>query len=452
MKLNVGDKFRLDIRKQGINGEGIGYYNKVAVFVPGAIIKESVNVEIIKSFSNYSIAKIIDFDRVSNRRVEPPCKYYENCGGCHLQHIDYKEQLKIKQSIIKQSLKRYTNINPDNIEVAKTVGMKNPFAYRNKSQMPFKNTNFGLVLGFYKPNSNSFVYVDECIVHHPKINEINQEVLRILRKYHQKAYDLRNKEGILKYLVVRYLEKTDSASVIFVVKRFDSILKKISEELMKDVKSVNSISYSIDNSSSNLVVSDQIHIIAGVEKITEVYDDYKFEISPDAFHQMNTEQMKKMYDLAISAAKTNHNSIIFDLYCGIGITSILLSKNAKKIYGIDYSEASIKDAVANMKLNNVRNIEFIKDHVEGALPKLLSKGIKPDLLILDPPRTGMSQSVINAVLTVLPKQIIYISCNPSTLAKNINDIASKYSVKSITPIDMFPQTASVESITILELK
>lgn len=452
MKLNVGDKFRLDIRKQGINGEGIGYYNKVAVFVPGAIIKESVNIEVIQSFNNYAIAKIVDFDRVSNRRVEPPCKFYESCGGCHLQHIDYKEQLKIKQSIVKQSLKRYTNVNIDNIEIDKTVGMKNPYGYRNKSQMPFKNTNFGLVLGFYKPNSNSFVYVDECLVHHPKINEINQEVLRLLRKYHQKAYDLRNKEGILKYLVVRYLEKTDSASVTFVIKRFDTVLKRIAEELLIDVKSVKSISYTIDNSSSNLIISDKIHSLAGVEKIKEIYDEYRFEISPDAFHQMNSEQMKKMYDIALTSAKLNHNSIVFDLYCGIGITSILLSKNAKKIYGIDYSEASIKDANDNMKLNNIKNIDFIKDHVEGALPKLVSKGIKPDLIILDPPRTGMSQSVIDAVLQVLPKQIIYISCNPSTLGKNINELNSKYFVKSITPIDMFPQTASVESITILEFK
>ena len=160
MKLNIRDKINLDIRKQGINGEGIGYYQKIAVFVPGAIIKEVVNVEVVQSFTNYAIGKIIDIERVSNRRVIPPCKFYENCGGCQMQHIEYREQLKIKQSIIKQALRRYTNVDTEKLLINKTIGMDNPYNYRNKAQMPFRNTNFGLALGLYKPNSNHLFFVD----------------------------------------------------------------------------------------------------------------------------------------------------------------------------------------------------------------------------------------------------------------------------------------------------
>lgn len=452
MKLNVGDKLKLDIRKQGINGEGIGYYQKVAVFVPGAILKEIVNVEVVSSFDNYAIANIIDIERVSNRRITPPCKYYDDCGGCHMQHIDYKEQLKIKQSIIKQSLRRYTNIDINKVVINKTIGMDKPFYYRNKSQMPFRNTNFGLALGFYKPNSNHFVFVDECIVHSEEINKINRHVLKLMRKYHQKAFDMRNKEGILYYLVVRYLEKTESASVLFIVKKPDKILDTIAKELINDIKTVKSVSFSINNPKSNLVISDKVHLLVGEEKIKETYDKYHFQISPDAFHQMNTEQMGKMYKLIIDLANIEKNMTIFDLYSGIGITSILLAEQARKVYGIDYSESSIENALVNAKINGVKNVEFIQDHVEGALPKLLSKKIKPDILVLDPPRTGMSDAVIETVRQVLPKQIIYVSCNPSTLAKNISDLTDKYRVISINPIDMFPQTASVESVTLLELK
>ena len=452
MKFNIGDKFKLDIRKQGINGEGIGYYQKVAVFVPGAIVKEVVNVEIVNSFDNYAIGKILDIERVSNRRITPPCKFYDNCGGCQMQHIEYSEQLKIKQSIIRQSLRRYTNLEGDKVVVNKTIGMDDPFHYRNKSQMPFKNTNFGLALGFYKPNSNHFVFVDDCIVHSEEINNINRVVLKLMRKYQQKAFDLRNKEGILYYLVVRYLKETDSASVIFIVKKYDQALDKVATELISEMNSVKSVSYSIENQKSNLVISNPIKVIAGTDKIEEKLDGYTLKISPDAFHQMNTEQMKKMYEIIIDSARIDKFTNVFDLYSGIGITSLMLAKHAKKVYSIDYSEASIKDAIVNAKINNVKNIEFIQDHVESALPKLIEKNIKPDILILDPPRTGMSETVLGAVLNVLPKQIIYVSCNPSTLAKNISDLGSKYYVRSINPIDMFPQTASVESVTLLELK
>lgn len=452
MRLNVGDKIKLDIRKQGINGEGIGYYQKVAVFVPGAIMKEVVNVEVTDSFDNYAIAKIIDIERISNRRVTPPCKFYDDCGGCQMQHIDYFEQLKIKQSIIKQALRRYTNIDTDKLPINKTLGMDNPYNYRNKSQMPFRNTNFGLALGFYKPNSNHFVFVDECLIHHQEINNINRQVLKLMRKYHQKAFDLRNKEGILHYLVVRYLEETKSASVIFIVKKYDQILETIAKELMVEMPIVKSVSYSLDNHKSNLVISNPIKMITGVDKIEEKLEIYTFKISPDAFHQMNTVQMKKMYKLILDLANIEKNKTIFDLYCGIGITSMMLAKDSKKVYGIDYSESSINDAILNAKINNVKNVEFIQDHVESALPKLLNNSIKPDIIVLDPPRSGMSDVVLDAVLQVLPKQIIYVSCNPSTLAKNISDLNQKYQVRNITPIDMFPETASVESVTLLELK
>jgi len=451
MSLVVGDKINLDIRKQGINGEGIGYYNKTLVFVDGAIQKETVACEVVNVERNYANAEIIKIKRHSTKRRTPPCKYYENCGGCQMQHIEYKEQLKIKQNTLKQAIKKYTKIDLSSIDIKKTKGQDPPYYYRNKSQMPFKNTNFDLAIGFYRPGSNAFVYVEDCIVHHKEINKINQKVLSVLRKHKQKAYDSKNRDGKLLYIVTRYLKRTDSASVTLVVKAMTDKLKEIGKEIKKLFPSIKSVSYTVKNPESNLVISDKVHLIAGSMWIEDSFKDIKVKVSPDAFHQLNTKQMELMYDMILEIANVNDKSIVFDLYSGIGITSILLAKSAKKVYGIDFSHASIKDAAENARLNKVENVEFIADHVESAMPKLLKKGIKPNLVLLDPPRRGLAPQVIAALLTALPKEIIYVSCNPSTLAKDLDRLTQKYKVKSISPIDMFPNTASVESITLLEL-
>ncbi len=452
MNLIVGDKIKLDIRKQGINGEGVGYYNKTLVFVPGAITKERVACEITFVADKYAVAKIEKMIHQSKKRVVPPCKYYEKCGGCHMQHIDYKEQLKIKGKLLQQAFNRYTDFNAEQQNIQKTIGMNHAFKYRNKSQMPFKNTNFGLALGFFKPESNEFVYVDECIVHHNEINKINKKVLSFLRFKGQKAYDSRNKDGNLIYLVVRYLERTNSASVTLVVKQYREELKQLGKDIERLIPNIKSVSYTVKSPKSTLVISNKVNLLAGSMWIEDKFKDYKVKISPDAFHQLNTVQMEKMYDMILDKANLNERSIVFDLYSGIGITSLMIAKKAKKVYGIDYSHASIKDAVENARINKVENVEFFADHVESAMPKLIKKGIKPDVVILDPPRKGIAPQVIEALLKSEPKQIVYVSCNPSTLAKDIHKLSIKYDIKSINPIDMFPNTASVESINILEIK
>ncbi len=452
MKLVIGDNIKLDIRKQGINGEGIGYHNKALVFVPGAILKESIFCEITQVTDNYATGKIAKFIRVSKKRVDPPCEFFNDCGGCQMQHIDYIEQLKIKQSILKQSLRKYTSLDVEKLEILKTKGMDNSYQYRNKSQMPFKNTNFGLALGFYKPESNEFVYIDNCMVHHDVINTINNATLKLLRKHNLKAYDIENKDGVLFYLITRYLEATNSASVTFIVRENNDELRIVAKELMDELDMVKSVSYSISDSKSNLVISSKIIMLEGSKWIEDKFQNLTVKISPDAFHQLNSKQMEVLYDLILETADVNAHSVVFDLYSGIGITSILLAKRVKKVYGIDSSPASIKDAIENAKINNVTNIEFVTGYVEAEMPKLIKMGIKPDLVLLDPPRKGLAKPVVDALLKSLPKQIVYVSCNPSTLAKNINELSGKYSVKSIRPIDMFPNTASVESITLLKLK
>lgn len=450
--LNTGDKIKLEIRKQGINGEGIGYYNKLAIFVSGAILKEVVNCEIIDMKSGYAIAKLDSVERVSTKRVTPPCKFFEKCGGCQMQHIDYIEQLKIKKSILKQSLFRYTTLKNTDSLIKKTLGMENHFGYRNKSQMPFRNLNFGLCLGLYEPGTNHFVYIDECIVQNPKVNEINKSVLSLMRKNQIVANDHLNKEGILLHLVTRYLEKTDEASVTFIISKFNKSLQAIAKELIELHPEVKSVSYSINRKNSTLIFGNTVEILAGSKHIHDDFEGLKVKISPDAFHQLNSKQMEILYKEIEKAANLTGKETIIDCYSGIGITSLKLAKNAKFVYGIDYSVPSIKDAKENAKINGIANIEMIAEHVEGALPRILATGVKPDIIIFDPPRSGLDHSVINALLEAKVKRLIYVSCNPSTLAKNIADMVSLYDVVYIQPIDMFPHTSSVESVTLLKLK
>ncbi len=449
VNLEPGNKIRLEIRKQGINGEGIGYFNKLAVFVPGAILKETVDCEIVEVKNTYAIARISEIVRVSTKRVAPPCKFFEQCGGCQLQHIDYKEQMKIKLSIIRQALSRYTELSAKNVEIRKMLGMKNTFWYRNKSQMPFKNTNFGLALGLYQYGTNSFVYIDECMVQDRKVNEINHDCLSVLRKYKLSAHDQMNPEGFLLNLVTRYLASTNTASVTFVVSRYDPILEKVAIDVVKKNPLIASVTYSVNKRTNPMMFGKTVELLQKNRYITDMFENMKIRISPDAFHQLNSEQMVILYREMTKAADLTGNEVVVDGYCGIGITSMLLAMHAKEVYGIDYSSASIADARTNAKMNGIHNVHFIEDHVEGAFPELLRKNINPDVLVLDPPRAGLDEKVLKAILATRISKIIYVSCNPSTLAKNLHYLLNVYEIEYIQPIDMFPHTSGVESLTLL---
>ncbi|MGM0495243.1 MAG: 23S rRNA (uracil(1939)-C(5))-methyltransferase RlmD [Bacillota bacterium] len=450
MKLKENQKLKLNIRKQGINGEGIGYFNRIAVFVPGAIRKEVVNVEIVKSYNNYAVAKIIDIERESTKRVSPPCKFYEDCGNCDLQHIDYKEQLKIKQLLLEQAFKRYTDLNMVKSIVKKTITIDKPFNYGNYVDMVLRNTNFGLNIGYYKPNTNHFAYIDNCIIKYEEINNIAQLVLKLFRKYKLKAYDLRNKEGILYNLVIRYFKDSDQASLVIVTKEKSPKLQIIADELVKTFSSIKSVSYSVYNPNSKLTIYNPVELLAGKDMIETNYHEFNLELTTEAYFPMNRLVLEKMDEYILKNITIDKYDNILNLYSLSGITSLNYAKYAKKVFAVDYDYASIKCAKRNITNNNISNIELIEDHVEGALPKLFKSKTKYDYVIFNPPRQGISKVVIDLLNKYLPKTLVYISENPSTLAKDINDLFANYSVREIVPVDLNPQTAIIHSVTILD--
>jgi 23S rRNA (uracil1939-C5)-methyltransferase len=448
----IGDKIEMEIRKQGINGEGIGYYNKLAVFVPGAIMQEIVSVEIVDLKPGYALGKIDSFIRQSERRIAPACPYYENCGGCQMLHIAYPDQLKSKRSILIQSLKRYTELNVDMLDIRKTLGMRPNFGYRNKSQMPFKNTNMGLALGLFEPNSNRFVSVESCLVQEPIVNQTNQKVLEILVKHHMMAFDLMNPEGILLNLVTRYVDSTDSLQITLITSAFQPVLNEIAKEIMLAIPNVKGVFNSVNKQKSALMFGKTVDLLAGDPYVFETIGNLTIKLSPEAFHQLNTKQMNVLYAEILKACALLGTETIIDAFCGVGITTLQMAKLVKEVVGIDYSLASIKDARSNAVLNKIKNAVFFAERVEKILPELLADAAKPDIIVLDPPRTGLDNDVIVELLKAKIKKIIYVSCNPSTLAKNVAQMTEFYEIAYIQPIDMFPHTASVESLTVLTLR
>lgn len=448
--LKVGDRFSLEIRRQGINGEGIGYHKQLTIFVEGAIALEVVECEVVGVFPNFAQAKVVSTTKPSQHRVTAPCPYYEQCGGCQMQHIAYPEQLKIKRSILKQALKRYTEFDPDLMPIAKTIGQKPSYGYRNKSQMPFRNTAEGLALGLYRPGSNQFVPIGHCIVQEDAVNRVNASVLEILRRHGIEAHDEKRENGVLLHLATRHLESTGQIQVTLVATRRLHSFKAVAELILRQNSEVKSVHWSLQKPDAVSIFGKTVEKIAGTDTIRETIDGLSFELSPEAFHQLNTVQMRKLYQLVVDALNLQGTETIVDGYCGVGITSLLLAKKARRVIGVDLNEAAIKDAIKNAAANGLDRAVFLADRVEKALPGILTKYGKPEAIVLDPPRTGLEEALVDQLLKEKIDTIVYVSCNPSTLAKNLARLTAKYAIASIQPIDMFPQTASVESVTVLK--
>ncbi len=444
----------LTIKRLGINGEGIGYYKRKAVFVDGALPNEEVICRFTKEHRNYIEGKTVKIIKQSKDRVEAPCPYFGRCGGCQLQHLEYNEQLKIKKDIIIQALDRYLpNYEKLNIDIKETIGMDNPYNYRNKAQMPVAFDGKRVVTGLYEANTNRLIHVDKCIIQDEMVNHVVYEIKKLMMKYHIMVYNRRSKSGILRYISVRYIETTKQCQVVLVLKDKDlHDMKKIAEDLIKKVPEVKSFYININRDVSHQIYGNEFIHIKGKETIDAKIGNSKFVLSPQSFYQLNTEQTRILYDKVKEIADLNKTDKMIDAYCGAGTIGIYLADEVDEVRGVDQTEQAIKDAKYNAKLNNLNNTHFEKGASEKIIPKWINQGFKPDILIMDPPRTGIDTKLLSILRKIKIKKVIYVSCNPSTLSKDLNELRKYYHIKSIQPIDMFPQTSHVESVVLLVRK
>ena len=448
-QVRVDELILLTIKRMGINGEGIGYYKRQAIFVSNAIVGEVVEVKITEVRDGYAYGEITKFKKVSPNRIEPRCPYYGKCGGCQLQHIDYLEQLKQKKALVEEAFEKYYDGDLKDIVVRDTIGMEKPWHYRNKTQLPVRHDGEKVVTGMYAKDSNKMVFIDECLIESELISDAMKSILKYLTKANIDVYNPKFRQGTLRYIVLRGFEDTKEIQATFVLTKEDKRLEKILKDVIK-IENIKSVLYTINSDPKSIeIISDKVVLLAGNEKINGTLGKLEFKISPNSFFQLNSSQTIKLYDEVKKAGNFTGNEKVVDLYCGIGSIGLYLADSVEKIYGVDINKANIKNAKEFALNNGIDNAEFFCGNILPHLSKFESEGYKADVLIVDPPRRGMELQVLNYLQKSKIKKIIYVSCNPSTLAKNINHLQRNYKVSYIQPLDMFPNTANVETVVLL---
>lgn len=450
--LRLEQEVLITIKRLGINGEGIGYYKKQAVFVDGVFPPEQVVVKITEVHPGYSKAEAVRIKVKAAKRVKPFCKHYDTCGGCQIQHIDYQEQLSLKEEMLFQAFNRYTNLDLDTIKFNNIIGMNNTKHYRYKAQMPVKNTEYGLTTGLYKKESNDLVPIIECPIQEDSINRVNQRILEICDKYEIYAFDPTTMRGLLRYIVVRTSNFNSEVQVTLVITIFNKALKDAAKDIIK-IPGVVSVGISKNRDVKNIeIFGPEVEILEGTDSITEGIGEIRYTLKAKSFYQLNPQQAIKLYSEVKKHLDFSVDKVIVDAYGGSGAISMYLAPYAKKIIGIDISKESTYSARHNSKINKFDNVTSELGEVKDVLASYYNKGFNPDVIIFDPPRSGLDVKTLDLLVRKTVKKIIYISCNPSTLTKNIKVLSRKYYVESVTPIDMFPHTSHIESITILKKK
>lgn len=439
-------EYEIDITSYGHEGEGVGKLQDFTVFVPGAIKGERVKLLMVKVNKSYGFGKLIEVITPSEERREPSCPTYKQCGGCKLQHMSYEEQLQFKTGRVKAALERIGKLTE--VTIHPTIGMEEPYNYRNKVQLPIGKVGDRVEMGFYAPRSHRIIPMESCGIQNETADRVMKLVKGWANKYRVEAYDEESNTGLLRHLMVRWAYKTGETMVVLVVNgeelpRGEELIKALRDE----VPGLVSIIINVNKKSTNVVLGDKNIVLWGKDTITDYIGEYRFKISPHSFFQVNPTQTVVLYEKALQYAKLSGEEVVFDAYCGTGTISLFLSAKAKKVYGVEIVPQAIENAIENAKENQVENVEFMVGKAEEEIPRLIGIGIKAQVVVVDPPRKGCEASLLKAIAKMAPEQIVYVSCDVETLARDLRILEDMgYKTKEVQPVDMFPQTGHVEVV------
>ena len=445
-------EYLVEIIDQGFEGEGIAKIEGFTIFIEGAIKGEKCRILIVKVTSSHAFGKLVEILEKSKYRVEPDCATYKRCGGCNLRHIDYEETLNIKQNTVQNLVNKTLN---NKIKVEMTVGMGNPYNYRNKAQYPVGFDKSGEpVMGVYAKRTHEIIPMRNCMIQNPVSEKIANVVLGFFIKNNIPIYNEKNGEGLLRHIVIKVGIKTHEIMCILVLNKKE--LKKEKElikVLIREFPEIKTIVKNYNMKNTNVILGNENEVIYGDGYIYDELGDYTFKISPLSFYQINPIQTEALYNIAIEMADLKKTDTLFDLYCGIGTIGIFASPYVNRVYGIEIVKQAIEDAKENANINNIRNIEFFAGDLEKVFENVLKEhNVKPDVIFVDPPRKGLDKHTIENILNIKPEKIVYISCNPASLVRDLKLLEESYEIKKIQPVDMFPFTSNVECCAVMELK
>lgn len=448
--LSKNKEYVVDIVDIGQGGVGIGKYEGFTVFVEGGLIQDKVKVRISKSKKNYAVGDIVEILEKSPFRVDRICSDdLKDCGGCQIQELDYNKQLELKTNEVKQVISRIGKL--ENVEIHETIGMQSPCRYRNKAQFPIQNINGSTAIGFYKKKSHDVIPTDMCVIQH----DINDKIIKIIKTYIQaynvSIYNEMTHTGVLRHLVTKVGFTTNEVMVVLVANGTKlPHLNELSSVLQENIPGFKTLVLNINKDKTNVILGKENKVIYGNGKINDYIGDLVFEISPLSFFQVNPVQTEVLYNKALEYAELKENDTVFDIYCGIGSISLFLAQKATKVYGIEIVEDAIKDAKINAKLNNLNNVEFYVGKAEEVVPKMYSEGKTANVVVVDPPRKGCDEKVLDTIVSMKPDRVVYVSCNPSTLARDLAYLDERgYKCVEIQPVDMFPHTMHVECCVLI---
>ncbi|MCR8967594.1 23S rRNA (uracil(1939)-C(5))-methyltransferase RlmD [Streptococcus zalophi] len=450
MNLTVKQRIPLKIKKMGINGEGIGFYKKTLVFVKGALKGEDVFCQITAVKRHFVEAKLLKINKTSKFRVTPECSIYEECGGCQIMHLRYDKQLDFKADLLKQALKKFKPQGFERFEIRPTIGMKEPKHYRAKLQFQTRRFGQSVHAGLFAENSHRLVEIKDCLVQDKVTQTIINRISELLEEFHFPIYDERKTAGV-RTVMIRKARETSQVQILFVTSKVLDF-KPIIKVLVDEFENIKTVSMNINTSKKSDIYGDKTKLLWGQESITEGVLDYQFSLSPRAFYQLNPEQTKNLYQEAIKALDVSKKDHLIDAYCGVGTIGFAFADKVASVRGMDIIKEAIVDAKNNARQMGFTNTYYEAGKAEEIIPKWYQEGYQATALIVDPPRTGLDDKLLKTITTYKPEKMVYVSCNVSTLARDLVKLVNVYDVKYIQSVDMFPHTARTEAVVKLVKK
>lgn len=441
------ETYTVDISDLTYQGLGVAKIDDFPIFIEDALPTENIVMKVIKVKKNFAFGRVIKINKKSPDRVELVDKSYTQTGIAPLQHLKYDAQLEFKRHQIEEDFKKLKL----DVEVAPTIGMQKPYQYRNKAQIPVRLVNGKLQTGFYRKHSHDLIPIEDFYIQDPKIDQAIVLIRDILRKYRLKPYDERTNGGVIRNIMVRRGHYSHQMMVVLIT-RTEKLpsRQEIVAEITKALPEVKSIVQNINPKKTNALMGKENKVLAGQETIEDTLLGLKFDISANSFYQVNPIQTETLYELAIKKAELSADDIVIDAYCGIGTISLPMAKVAKRVYGVEVVAEAVEDAKRNAQINHLDNVDFVAGYAEDQMAKWQADGLKPDVIVVDPPRKGLAASLIESVVKMQPKRVVYVSCNPATLARDAKLFSEQgYQINQpIQPVDQFPQTVHVESVTV----